>query len=101
MRSRPPPGAYNQTVNGVDEKTWKVLNSKNLRNNVKVVVSHRKLLQAGFLRNNRAIYNNSEEPRFKKVKPVGDSPTKVGPGKYDVEKHDWIKRTFNSKYSGL
>ena len=45
----PGPGAYLDTINGIDAKAWKVLSSENLRKHVEVVISHKKLLDAGFL----------------------------------------------------
>jgi hypothetical protein len=53
---KPGPGAYNQNINGMDAKTWKVLNSENLRDCVAVTLNHRKLINAGFIRNNKVSF---------------------------------------------
>lgn len=93
---KPGPGEYNSNVNNLDEKTWKVLNSENLRNYVKITVSHKKLINAGFIRNNKAVYNNSEEERFGKSPNIHQT-SRVGPGKYSNVTKDWIKKTYNVK----
>jgi len=82
----------------MDEKTYKVLNSSNLRNYVKITVSHRKLIKAGFVMNNKATYNNSEEVRFTSRKKCNIKSSAVGPGKYSNPTDNWIKRSYNSKF---
>ena len=94
--SFPGPNLYqNETHSGMDEKTWKVLNSENLRNVIKITVSHQKLINAGFIKNNKAIYNNSDEPRFKEKVNKTSRP---GPGNYENVENDWIKKSYNLKF---
>ncbi|CAI2386742.1 unnamed protein product [Moneuplotes crassus] len=103
VEEQPGPGTYHDTIRGMDAKTWKVLNSENLRNNVDVVVSHKKLLEAGFVKVGfnkkqkleKPIYNNSEASRFTN-KQIRE---RVGPGKYGDLSHNWIKKSYNYKFS--